>query len=82
MEQRNRNGSVSHCRKEGHSPVGLVPGTDCNLIASLKTTSFEHDVHLLYPSGNVSVMQSHALIVRNRRTVPVFLEGLLKNLVN
>ena len=48
----------------------------------LKSALLEHDVQFLHSSRHILEMQGLAMVIRNRRAIPILFEGLFKNFVD
>ena len=82
VQNRHWYSSVCQSRQEGDTPVSLVARTYRHLVTLDKTAMLIHNMHLGYPARHIPVMQGHALIVRERRPVPVLPEALFIELVH
>ena len=81
MENRHRNCSVGQCREEADAPVGLISRADGYLVTFHKTALLECDMKFCDSSCYISVGEILSFVVRQRGTVPVFLETRLKEFV-
>ena len=82
VQDGNGDGPVGEGGEETHAPVGLVPGTDGDLVAPVEAALLEGDVQLGDPAGDVPVGQRHTLVVGQGGTVPVGPEAFLEDLVD
>ena len=63
VENRHRNSSIGQSSQETHSPVGLIAGTDCDLVTLLETALLEGNVKLGNPARHIPVEQGGTLII-------------------
>jgi len=82
MQDGNGHGPVGEGGEETHPPVGLVAGTDGDLVAPLQAALLEGDVQLGDAAGYIPVGQRDTLVVGQGWLVPVFPETVLDDLVD
>ena len=81
MKERYGNRSVSQYSEESNSPIGLISRAYRHFVTFLEAALLKHDVQLLHTPGDILEMEGLAMVVGDRRTIPILLERVLEDFV-